>query len=97
MVLQTGLNMDYGADLDVDGIWDLRQSGHWAVIMYAGRVSVHGDSLEILLMLKCYNPQGVECPGSFGSGLEAAVRQYQRDHGLTVDGIAGYKTFKSLL
>jgi len=53
--------------------------------------------LEILLMLKGYNPQGVECPGSFGAGLDAAVRAYQCDHGLTVDGIAGRETFISLV
>ena len=98
MVLQTGLNMDYGADLDVDGIWgpatERALGSHYVC---RGECQYMVTALEILLMLKCYNPQGVECPGSFGSGLEAAVRQYQRDHGLTVDGIAGYKTFKSLL
>ena len=54
-------------------------------------------ALEILLMLNGYNPQGVECPGNFGGGLEAAVRQYQKEYGLNVDGIAGRNTFKSLI
>lgn len=40
---------------------------------------------------------GVECPGVFGSGLEAAVRKYQADAGLEVDGIVGSNTFKSLI
>lgn len=52
---------------------------------------------EILLMLKSVNPNGVECPGEFGSGLKAAVGQYQKDHGLSVDYIAGPATFKSLI
>lgn len=34
--------------------------------------------------------------GVFGSGTRAAVRAFQRDHGLTVDGIAGRKTWAAL-
>lgn len=98
MVLQTGLNMDYGADLDVDGIWgpatERALGSHYVC---RGECQYMVTALEILLMLQGYNPQGVECPGSFGTGLEAAVRQYQSDHGLTMDGIAGRNTFKSLI
>ena len=98
MVLQTGLNMDYRSGLDVDGILGastLQALGNHYVCLKECQYMV--TALEILLMLKGYNPQGVECPGSFGSGLESAVRQYQKDHGLTVDGIAGRNTFMSLL
>ena len=34
--------------------------------------------------------------GSFGSQTEAAVRQFQRDHQLTPDGIVGPKTWEAL-
>lgn len=98
MVLQTALNMDYRAGLTVDGIlgaMTLQALDSHYVCLKECQYMV--TALEILLMLKGYNPQGIECPGSFGSGLEAAVRQYQRDHGLTVDGIAGRNTFKSLV
>lgn len=98
MVLQTGINQDYRAGLVVDGIWgpasERALGSHYVC---KGECQYMVTALEILLMLKGYNPQGVECPGSFGSGLEAAVRQYQKDHGLTVDGIAGRNTFKSLV
>lgn len=98
MVLQTGINMDYRAGLNIDGIWgpasERALGSHYVC---RGECQYMVTALEILLMLKGYNPQGVECPGSFGSGLEAAVRQYQRDRGLAVDGIAGRNTFKSLL
>lgn len=98
MVLQTGINQDYRAGLVVDGIWgpatDRALGSHFVC---KGECQYMVTALEILLMLKGYNPQGVECPGSFGSGLEAAVRAYQRDHGLTVDGIAGRNTFMSLV
>lgn len=98
MVLQTAINMDYRASLVVDGIWgpatDRALGSHYVCLKECQYMVT---ALEILLMLKGYNPQGVECPGSFGAGLEAAVRQYQRDHGLTVDGIAGRNTFMSLV
>lgn len=98
MVLQTAINMDYRAGLDIDGIWGPKSEralgSHYVC---RGKCQYMVTALEILLMLQGYNPNGVECPGSFGAGLEAAVRQYQRDHELTADGIAGYKTFKSLL
>ena len=98
MVLQTAINMDYRAGLVVDGIWgpatDRALGSHYVCLKECQYMVT---ALEILLMLKGYNPQGVECPGSFGSGLEAAVRQYQKDHGLTVDGIAGRNTFMSLI
>lgn len=98
MVLQTGLNMDYRSGLDVDGVLGaltLQALGSHYVCLKECQYMV--TALEILLMLKGYNPQGVECPGSFGAGLESAVRQYQKDHGLTVDGIAGRNTFMSLV
>lgn len=97
-VLQTGLNLTYKTGLVVDGV-----AGTKTNAALAGKSVKKGDTnhlvtaLEILLMLKCYNPGGVENPGVFGSGLDTAVRQYQRDNGLTVDGIAGEKTFKSLI
>ena len=53
-------------------------------------------AVQILLMLKGYDCQ-LECPGVFGANLEAAVKQYQRDYQLTVDGIVGYNTFMSLI
>lgn len=97
-VLQTGLNLTYSTGLVVDGI-----AGGKTEAALKGKSVKKGDTnhlvtvLEILLMLKGHNPGGVENPGVFGSGLDAAVRSYQKDNGLTVDGIAGVNTFKSLI
>ena len=52
--------------------------------------------LQIGMLLHGINPSGVQNPGNFGPGLDAAVRQYQKQAGLEVDGIAGATTFKSL-
>lgn len=97
-VLQSALNLDYKSNLNVDGIWGIRTNtalGRHYVMK--GEKQYMVTALEILLMLKNYNPNGVECPGIFGSRLESCTRKYQADNNLTVDGIAGVITFKSLL
>ena len=96
MVLQQAANMDYDAGLKVDGLpgskTDAALRGHTVRI---GGSQEMVRALQILLMLNGYDPKGVD--GNFGAGCDAAVRRYQADHGLTVDGIAGYNTFKSLM
>lgn len=97
-VLQVALNHDYNAGLAVDGIrgakTDAALGNHY---VKRGETQYMVTAAEILLMLKGYNPNGVECPGQFGSGLKAAVGQYQKDNRLTVDYICGPATFKSLI
>lgn len=96
--LQTAMNLDYRSGLSVDGVWgtksDAALRGH---TLRLGETQYMITAVQILLMLKGYNPSGLECPGSFGSGCEAAVREYQSRNGLTVDGIVGYNTIKSLM
>lgn len=98
MVLQVAMNHDYKAGLDVDGLWGPKTAAalgnHY---VRSGETQYMVTACEILLMLKGYNPNGVECPGQFGSGCLAAVKQYQKDNGLSVDGICGPATFKSLI
>lgn len=98
MDLQIALNLDFNAGLVVDGEYgpktDAALKGH-DVRLGSTRYLV--TALEILLMLKGYNPNGVECPGHFGNGCAVATGQYQSDNNLKVDKIAGYQTFKSLI
>lgn len=97
-VLQTALNLDYKAGLTVDGVWGSKsETALGSHYVASGETQYMVTAAEILLMLKGYNPNGVECPGQFGSGLKAAVGQYQKDNGLTVDYICGPATFKSLI
>lgn len=44
-----------------------------------------------------YDPSGIENPGVFGSGLENAVKVFQRDAGPTADGVAGYCMLQALI
>ena len=98
MAVQTALNLDFKAGLVVDGEWgpksDAALKKH-SVRLGSTRYLV--TAVEILLMLKGYNPNGVECPGQFGSGCAAATGRYQTDHSLKADKIAGYDTIKSLI
>lgn len=98
MALQIAMNLDYGAGLVIDGIWgpksDAALVGH---TVRQGETQYMVTALEILLMLKGYNPNGVECPGNFGVGCQAATGAYQSGNNLELDYIAGYNTFKSLI
>ena len=98
MCLQIGLNLDYGAGLEVDG-----KAGPKTKAALKGKTVCKGDrgymvtALEIMLLLRGYNPNGVECPGIFENGCAAAVELFQEDNSLAVDRIAGYNTFTSLV
>lgn len=95
-VLQQAMNLDYGAGLALDGKWGKKsESALGKHTVRRGEKQYMVTALQILLMLKGFYCNGVD--GHFGAGCEKAVRQYQADHGLTVDGIAGYNTFKSLI
>lgn len=97
-VLQTALNLDYHANLAVDGIFGSKSRQALGThFVKRGETQYLVTALEVLLMLKGINPKGVEYPGIFGSGLDTALKQYQKDNGLTVDGKAGVKTFTSLI
>ncbi len=93
---QQACRMDYGAGIAVDGFrgsaTSKALSGHTVRV---GESQELVRALQINLMLRGYNPNGVD--GSFGSGCHVAVIQFQKDHGLTADGIAGRNTFNSLM
>lgn len=97
-VLQHAMNLDYNAGLEVDGVFgaasDAALGTHY---VQKGEVQYMVTAAEILLMLCGYNPGGVEVPGSFGDGLEAAVRSFQANNGLAVDGVCGAATFRKLI
>ena len=56
-----------------------------------------GDKVKYLqykLLSKLYNPGEID--GVFGKGVEAAVKRYQKDNDLVVDGIVGKNTWNKL-
>ena len=95
---QHAINLDYGKNLKVDGYFQTKSldalGNHY---VKKGETQYMVTAVEIALMCHGYNPSGVECPGVFGSGLEQAVLQFQKDHGLKQDKIAGVNTIKELM
>ena len=95
---QVAMNKDYDAHLKVDGKFGVKSKNvlksHY---VKKGEKQYLVTAVEIALMCRGYDPSGVECPGKFGGGLEAAVKQFQADRGLKVDGIAGYNTICKLI
>lgn len=98
MVLQRALNLDHRAGLAVDGIWGVKsRQALGEKTVKKGDRNYLVTAAEILLMLKNFEPGGVESPGIFGDGLELAVTAYQKANGLQTDGKAGPETFLSLI
>ncbi|MBQ8382143.1 MAG: peptidoglycan-binding protein, partial [Clostridia bacterium] len=54
-------------------------------------------ALQILLTGRGYDVGKAGADGEFGADTKTAVEAYQRDHGLSVDGIAGKDTITALL
>ena len=95
---QKAINLDYGKKLSVDGIFGKKSKaslGKHYVKKSDKQYLV--TAVEIALMCRGYEVHGVEYPGIFGSGLETAVKQFQKDRGLKVDGIVGRKTILKLI
>lgn len=53
-------------------------------------------ALQTKLLQKGYDLGKYGIDGDFGSATEAAVKQFQKDHGLKVDGIVGANTWSEL-
>ena len=63
-------------------------------ILKRGNRGKYVTILQQLLVDHGYDPKGID--GIFGPGCDAAVRKYQKDHKLTVDGCVGPQTWGSL-
>ena len=95
--LQTACNLDYGEGLKVDGIWGRKTANalgnHY---VQKGETQYLVTFVEAALYCRGYNPNGCESPGTFGSGCQNAVIQFQKANGLTPDGVAGKNTILKL-
>lgn len=64
-------------------------------VLHKGKKGAEVISMQALLNAK--GGQKLELDGSFGPLTDAAVRAYQKDKKLEVDGYCGPKTWESLL
>lgn len=95
--LQTACNLDYSTELKVDGIWGSKTEkalGNHYVKKNETQYLV--TFVEAALYCRGYNPKGCESPGTFGSGCQNAVIQFQKDNGLEPDGVVGKNTILKL-
>lgn len=95
--LQTACNLDYSTELKVDGVWGSKTEkalGNHYVKKNETQYLV--TFVEAALYCRGYNPKGCESPGTFGSGCQNAVIQFQKDNGLEPDGVAGKNTILKL-
>ena len=91
--LQITLNILYGANLATDGIFGNKTASALPNICKGSA----GDLTKVLqgfLICHGYDTNGFD--GIFGNATESAVRDFQSDNGLYVDGIAGKATFEEL-
>lgn len=94
--LQYGLNRSYRCGLEVDGAYGPATKG--AVKQHPAHEGMTGyyiRAIQCLLYVNGYNAGGID--GSFGPKMDAAVRSYQKDKGLEVDGYVGPKTMLRLV
>lgn len=97
-VLQTAMNKDYNAGLAVDGSWgNASNSALGNHYVTSGETQYMVTAAEILVMLRGYNPNGVEYPGHFGSGLKSVINSFKSSQGLSANGICDRDTFLALI
>ena len=94
--IQYALNADYKAGLTVDGLYGSKtEAALKSRILEMGSSGELVRALQIDLLARGDDP--IQIDGSFGKNTKTAVETFQRDTGLTKDGVAGIKTFSSLI
>ncbi|AXI29434.1 hypothetical protein CIB87_10580 [Priestia megaterium] len=92
--LQTELNKQYKAKLAVDGVFGKGTAATCVTLSEGARGNITWI-LQAALYALGYDTKGVD--GVFGSGTTKAVKSFQKNSGISADGIAGKSTFNKLL
>lgn len=78
-----------------DGDFACASANAWGGVAY-GDVGTKVKVMQAMLVLRGYSVGECGLDGSCGNATTAAIKAYQRDHGLTDDGSCGYLTSQSL-
>ena len=93
---QKAMNSDYKKKLSVDGIaGDNTCEALGKHYVKKGERQELVRAVQIALYCRGYNPEWTD--GIFGDKTEESVKSFQRDHGLSSDGIAGRNTILKLM
>lgn len=96
MAVQVGLNKDYRCALAVDGSYGPKSKGAMSNKgVYYGKTGTLVRAVQCILYTHGYDPKGID--GHCGNGMTAAIKAFQKNNGLTVDGSCGAKTMLRLL
>lgn len=89
--LQKALNSDYKTGLEVDGKLGPLTKKALEKVNIKAQDNAHPNVVKFI-----QGKVGVTKDGKYGPKTKAAVIQYQMDHKLTVDGVAGPKTLERM-
>lgn len=92
-------NVDYGtseADAQPSPTPPDKQPATTLPTLRKGMKGEYVTLLQTKLVSKGYNVGSYGIDGDFGSGTLKAVKEFQKDHGLDVDGVVGKKTWAAL-
>jgi peptidoglycan LD-endopeptidase CwlK len=84
----------YFSKVSIDGIFGPKSKAAAPVVVYGTTWSKWTRLIQGMLYAKGYDPNGID--GIFGKGMLAAVKKFQKDKGLIVDGEVGPATFAKL-
>lgn len=95
--LQSELNKQYGAGLKVDGYFGEGTLNKCPLVRQGARGNIT-KIIQKRLLQRGYTSLNAHggADGSFGAGTTTAVKNLQRNKGLSVDGIVGKDTWKQL-
>jgi N-acetyl-anhydromuramyl-L-alanine amidase AmpD len=91
--LQTELNKQYRAGLSVDGIFGPATKNACPLVRKGAQGNITW-LIQACLNIKGYSTNGID--GIFGNGTYNAIKTFQRNNGLSADGIVGKNTFEKL-
>lgn len=92
--VQAELNQQFNKKLKIDGILGPKTKDALVSVRPGSRGNLTW-LLQAALLIKGYNPGPID--GINGTKTQAALKQFQKDNKLAVDGIAGEKTWTKLL
>lgn len=91
--LQTELNKQNHSNLSVDGVFG-NKSKNACINIKSGMSGNIVRIVQAILYCKGYNPNGID--GVFGANTTSATIKFQKNNGLSADGIVGKNTFEKL-
>lgn len=90
--LQTELNTQFGRGIAVDGIFGTNTYNACVNV----RKGAEGNITYLIQSMLVCRSFDIGVDGIFGSATESAVRDFQKQSGIAVDGIVGKNTFQKL-